>query len=426
LKVLLLGSGGREHALAWKISQSPRLTALYTAPGNPGTARLGTNVGLSPGDLDGLVAFAREHAIDLTVVGPEAPLVAGIVDRFQQAGLRIAGPTQAAARLEASKAFTKQFLKEHGIPTADFEVFEDPELAEEALRDGRFAFPAVVKADGLAAGKGVMICQDLEDAVDAVRRIMIERWFGDAGSRVVVEEFLRGEEASFMVFTDGVRVVPMVASQDHKAAYEGDQGPNTGGMGAYSVDSILTPEQQQWVLDRIIRPTVDGMAQAGTPFRGVLYAGLMLTSSGPKVLEYNVRFGDPETQAVLPRLRSDLLEVLSAVADGDLSRVHLDWSPEAAVCVVIASRGYPGKYPVGQEITGIKMAAEDPRTTVFHAGTREENGKLVVAGGRVLGVTATGPDLEAAIMNVYESINRIHFPDMYYRRDIATRGLKRA
>ncbi|GAB4220339.1 MAG: phosphoribosylamine--glycine ligase [Acidobacteriota bacterium] len=426
MKVLLLGSGGREHALAWKIAQSPRLTALYTVPGNPGTARLGTNVDLSLGDLDGLVAFAREHAIDLTVVGPEAPLVAGIVDRFQQAGLRIAGPTQAAARLEASKAFTKQFLQQHGIPTADFEVFDDPEVAEEALRDGRFAFPAVVKADGLAAGKGVMICQDLEDAVDAVRRIMIERWFGDAGSRVVVEEFLRGEEASFMVFTDGVRVVPMVASQDHKAVYEGDQGPNTGGMGAYSVDSILTPQQQQWILDRIIRPTVDGMAEAGTPFRGVLYAGLMLTPSGPKVLEYNVRFGDPEAQAVLPRLRSDLLEVLSAVADGDLSGIHLDWSPEAAVCVVIASRGYPGKYPVGQEISGITMAEEDPRTTVFHAGTRLENGKLVVAGGRVLGVTATGPDLEAAIMNVYESVNRIHFPDMYYRRDIAAKGLKPA
>ncbi len=426
MKVLLLGSGGREHALAWKLAQSPHLSALYIAPGNPGTARLGTNVALSLEDPAGIVAFAKRQAIDLTVVGPEAPLVAGVVDCFQEAGLRIAGPTRAAARLEGSKAFTKRFLRDHHIPTADFEIYDDPEAAEEDLRDGRFAFPAVVKADGLAAGKGVMICQDLEDAVDAVRRIMIERWFGEAGSQVVVEEFLHGEEASFMVFSDGVRAVPMVASQDHKAAHEGDQGPNTGGMGAYSVDTILSPEQQRRVMDRIIQPTIDGMAEAGTPFRGVLYAGLMLTASGPKVLEYNVRFGDPETQAVLPRLRSDLLEVLAAAADGDLSGVRLEWSPEAAVCVVLASRGYPGKYPVGQEISGIEMAEEDPRTTVFHAGTRLEDGKLVVAGGRVLGVTATGANLEAAIMNVYESINRIHFRDMYYRRDIAAKGLKSA
>lgn len=425
MKVLLLGSGGREHALAWKLAQSPLLTALYTAPGNPGTGQIGTNVPLRLDALDDVVAWARAEGIDLTVVGPEAPLVQGIVDRFQAAGLPVAGPTGEAARLEGSKAFAKQFLKQHRIPTADFELYRDPEAAEEALRDGRFAFPAVVKADGLAAGKGVIICHDLEDAVDAVRRIMVERWFGDAGSEVVIEEFLTGEEASFMVFSDGARAVPMVPSQDHKAVFEGDQGPNTGGMGAYSTDGILTAEQQRFVLDRIIQPTIDGMAESGSPFQGILYAGLMLTGAGPKVLEFNVRFGDPETQAVLPRLRSDLLEVLTGVAHGDLSGVQLNWDPGACVCVVVAAHGYPGKYPVGQEITGIEQAEADGQTFVFHAGTRIENGKMVTAGGRVLGLTARGPDLQSAISTAYRGVAKVRFQDMYFRRDIGAKGLRR-
>ncbi len=425
MKVLLIGSGGREHTLAWKLSRSSRLSKLYCAPGNSGTRSLGENVPVEPDDLDGLSSFARSAGIDLTVVGPEAPLAAGIVDRFRADGLQIAGPTKAAARLESSKVFTKEFLAEQGIPTAAFEIHETAESAEAAVRSGVFEYPVVLKADGLAAGKGVLICRDEAEAVAAIGTVMRERKFGSSGDRVVIEEFLTGEETSFMVFTDGRNILPMVPSQDHKAAYEGDQGPNTGGMGAYSVDFLLNERQREEIIREIIEPTVLGMEDLGEPFQGILYAGLMLTDDGPKVLEYNVRFGDPETQAVVPRLEGDLLEIFAAIAEGDLSGCDLEWSDQAAVCVVVASQGYPGAYESGYEITGIPMAEEDPGTIVFHAGTTFRDDKLVTAGGRVLGVTSLRPTLESAIISVYEAVNKIHFEGMYYRRDIAAKGLRK-
>jgi phosphoribosylamine---glycine ligase len=425
VKVLLVGSGGREHTLAWKLSQSSRLSKLYCAPGNPGTLALGENVPIKPNDLESLASFARSSEIDLTVVGPEAPLAAGIVDRFRAEGLRIAGPTKAAAQLESSKVFTKKFLAEQGIPTAAFEVHHTADSAEDAIRSGAFDYPVVLKADGLAAGKGVLICHGESEALQAIATVMRERKFGAAGAQLVIEEYLTGEETSFMVFTDGRNILPMVPSQDHKAAYEADEGPNTGGMGAYSVDFLLDDRLRETIIREIIEPTVLGMEDLGEPFQGVLYAGLMLTAEGPKVLEFNVRFGDPETQAVLPRLQGDLLEVFSAVADGDLSGCNLEWSNEASVCVVVASEGYPGAYQTGYEITGIPMAEEDPQTIVFHAGTSLREGKIVTAGGRVLGVTSLRSSLESAIISVYEAVNKIHFEGMYYRRDIAAKGLRK-
>ena len=424
LKVLLIGSGGREHALAWKLSQSPRMGQLICAPGNPGTAQLGDNHSLGDGDVEGLLELARSERIDLTVVGPEAPLAAGIVDRFREESLLIAGPSGRAARLESSKGFAKDFMQRHDIPTAAFQIFAEPEDAEQAVRSGRWPAPLVVKADGLAAGKGVFVCTSPEEALEAIGVVMRERRFGDSGTRVVLEEFLEGEETSFMVFTDGERVRPMVPSQDHKAAYEGDQGPNTGGMGAYSTDQLLDDTLRNKVLDDVIHPTIRGMAAEGAPFEGVLYAGLMLTAAGPKVLEFNVRFGDPETQAILPRLQSDLVTVFEAVARGDLSGIELQWGDDVCVCVVIAAGGYPASYEKGKEITGVAMAEEDPDTIVFHAGTATDGARLVTGGGRVLGVTSLGPTLPAAIMRAYEAVNKIHFDGMYYRRDIAARGLE--
>lgn len=411
--------------MAWKLSQSSALTELFCAPGNPGTASLGQNIPLSVDDLPGLLSFARTEQIDLTVVGPEAPLTAGVVDLFQSEGLKVAGPDARAAQLEGSKVFTKRFLQEEGIPTAQFQVYSEPDQAERALRAGVFDFPTVVKADGLAAGKGVLICEGLDEALAAVQTVMRERKFGGAGAQIVIEEFLTGEEASFMVLTDGTNILPLVPSQDHKAIYEGDRGPNTGGMGAYSVDFLLTEEQRRFVLQQIIEPTVKGMAERGIAFRGVLYAGLMLTDEGAKVLEYNVRFGDPEAQVVLPRLKSDLVEVLLAVAEDGLSGHQVEWLSDAAVCVVVSSKGYPGTYSKGHEITGISMAEEDSDTIVFHAGTSKKHGQLLTSGGRVLGVTSLGSTLETAIMRVYEAVNKVHFDGMYYRRDIAAKGLRK-
>lgn len=425
MKVLVIGSGGREHTLAWKIKQSPHLTKLYCAPGNAGTVGLAENVNIGGSDLDGLVRFAHSEGIDLTVVGPEAPLVDGIVDRFKEEGLRIVGPSAKAAQLEGSKVFTKDFMKARGIPSAEYQVYSDAEDAVSDLKAGRFKFPTVVKADGLAAGKGVFICQDLEEALDAVNAVMTARQFGSSGDRIVIEEFLVGEETSFMVFTDGTNLIPMVPSQDHKAAYDGDTGPNTGGMGAYSVDFLLSQELRDQIMDQIMRPTVEGMKEMGYPFEGVLYAGLMLTKEGPKVLEFNVRFGDPETQVILPRLKSDLLATFDAMADGDLSGHQVEWHSDAAVCIVIASEGYPGSYPKGHEISGMAMAEEDPGTIVFHAGTDLKEGKTVTSGGRVLGVTSLAPNLQAAIMRAYEAVNKIHFDGMYYRKDIAAKGLRK-
>jgi phosphoribosylamine--glycine ligase len=425
VKVLVVGSGGREHTLAWKLKQSPQVEEVYCAPGNAGTALLGQNVPLKDNDVPGLIDFARSSGIGLTMVGPEAPLVIGIVDEFREQGLRVVGPTKEAAQLEGSKVFTKRFLKRHNIPTAAFDVFDDATKAEAALRSGQFEFPTVVKADGLAAGKGVIISQDLDEALAAIAMIMRDRKFGESGNRVLIEEFLQGEEASFMVLTDGKNILPMVPSQDHKAIFDGDLGPNTGGMGAYSTDALLTPDLRQEILDKIIVPTVEGMAAQGTPFEGVLYAGLMLTDRGPQVLEYNVRFGDPETQAVLPRLKSDLLEAFLAVADGDVTGCELEWSTDAAVCVVIASAGYPGAYEKNKEITGISMAEDDSDTVVFHAGSKLDDDRVLTSGGRVLGVTSLASSLESAIMRTYEAVNKIHFEGMYYRRDIAAKGLRK-
>jgi phosphoribosylamine--glycine ligase len=425
LKVLVVGSGGREHAIAWKIKQNSQLEQLYCAPGNAGTAQLAQNVPIDAENIDGLLDFVVSHHIDLTVVGPEGPLVAGIVNRFQQQGLRAAGPSREASRLEGSKAFAKDFMTRHAIPTGGYEVFDQLETAETTLKGNAFQFPVVLKADGLAAGKGVFICPDLAAGLEALNGIMRERKFGASGDRLVIEEFLEGEEASFMVFTDGVNILPMVPSQDHKAIYEGDQGPNTGGMGAYSIDAILSTELRQKVLDEIIDPTIKGMAEEGNPYQGILYAGLMITPEGPKVLEFNVRFGDPETQVVLPRMESDLLDLLYAMAEGNLENVDIRWSENAAVCVVIAAKGYPGSYEKGEEISGLDMASEDENTIAFHAGTALKDGKVVTNGGRVLGMTSVASTLHPAIMRAYEGVNKIHFEGMYCRRDIASKGLER-
>jgi phosphoribosylamine--glycine ligase len=386
---------------------------------------MGKNLPISAEDVDGLLVAAVSNQVDLTIVGPEAPLVDGIVDRFTEAGQAIVGPTAAAAQLEGSKVFTKQFLHQHGIPTGTFEVFQEAEAAEQSLKRENFPFPVVVKADGLAAGKGVFVCQDRKEALEAVDIIMHQRRFGCSGDRVVIEEFLRGEEASFMVFTDGETIIPMVPSQDHKAIYDGDKGPNTGGMGAYSMEGLLPGEMRTRILDEIIRPTVVAMAQDGNPFQGILYAGLMLTSEGPKVLEYNVRFGDPETQAVLPRMKSDLLDLFLAMSKGDLRGQEVEWYTDAAVCVVVAAKGYPGSYDKGFEISGLAMAEEEPNTVVFHAGTELRDEGIVTSGGRVLGVTSLSSSLDSAIMKAYEAVNKIHFDGMYYRKDIAAKGLKR-
>lgn len=423
MRILIVGSGGREHALAWKVSQSARVKKVFCAPGNGGTSSICENLAFA--DDAALVKFAEENSIDLTVVGPEAPLVEGLADRLRSRGLAVVGPSADAARLEGSKAFAKEFMARNSIPTAAFKVFDRAGSADAALKKGAFEFPVVVKADGLAAGKGVLICEDLQQALTAVDTIMRRKSFGEGGSRVVVEEFLEGEEASFMVFTDGDAVVPMAPSQDHKSIYDGDVGPNTGGMGAYSVDGMLSDSLRRQVLQDVILPAVEGMKQEGCPFSGILYAGLMLTHSGPKVLEFNARFGDPETQAVLPRLDSDVVDLFEAAAHGELSGVAAEWSTDASVCVVLASSGYPGAYQTGKEITGIQMAEEERRTMVFHAGTESRNGRIVTSGGRVLGVTSLAASLDEAIMKVYDAVNRVHFEGMYYRRDIAAKGLQR-
>ena len=398
---------------------------LYCAPGNAGTAQIAQNVPILPHDLQGLLRFARSEGIDLTVVGPEAPLVAGIANLFQKADQLIVGPSREAALLEGSKAFAKRFLTEHGIPTADYGVYHQAEAAEAALRAGTFPFPLVLKADGLAAGKGVFVCSDLAESLKALNAIMGERRFGEAGDILVIEEFLEGEETSFMIFTDGTTVLPMIPSRDHKAIYDGDRGPNTGGMGAFSSDAILPQTLRQQILDDIIQPTVHAMAGEGRPYCGILYAGLMLTRGGTRVLEFNVRFGDPETQVVLPRMESDLLEILLAVAQGNLQDITLRWDSSAVVCVVLAARGYPASYEKGKQISGLEMVSEEGSALVFHAATTVKNGRIVTDGGRVLGVASQAPELDAAILQAYEGVNKIHFEGMYYRRDIASKGLNK-
>lgn len=423
MKILLVGSGGREHTLAWKLSQSARVAELYAAPGNAGISGVAQIVSIASGDLDGLLEFALSHKIDLTIVGPEAPLVAGIADRFRKSGLAVFGPSSSAARLEGSKSFAKEFMARHQIPTAAFAVHDSADEAERNLKSGRFSFPVVVKADGLAAGKGVFICETLDQALEAIEATMRTRTLGVAGDRVVIEDCLQGEEASFMILSDGVNVAPLVPSQDHKQIFEGDTGPNTGGMGAYSMDGLLSEATQQAVLDRIIHPTIQGMAAEGQPFQGVLFAGLMLTSGGPQVLEFNVRFGDPEAQVILPRMQSDLADLLEASTRGKLAGRDVSWHRGACVCVVVASEGYPGSYPSGKEIRGLGMAAEGNDILLFHAGTTFDENRLLTSGGRVLGVVARAVSLDEAIAKSYEGVNRIHFDGMYYRRDIAAKGL---
>jgi phosphoribosylamine---glycine ligase len=426
MRILVIGSGGREHTLVWKLRQSSRVREVFCAPGNGGIARHARCEPLQPSDFAAISSFVRKERIDLVIVGPEAPLADGLVDRLKAAGVSVLGPVQNAARLESSKVFSKDFMARHGIPTAAYQVFQDPKAAFAFLDSSEAQFPIVVKADGLAAGKGVVVAKTLEEAREAVQRIMVDREFGSAGDKVVIEDCLKGIEASYIVFTDGETILPAAAARDHKAVFDNDAGPNTGGMGAYSTDDILGPELEKHVIRTVIQPVIDGMRSEGSPFQGMLYAGLMLTDNGPQVLEFNVRMGDPECQVILPRLKSDFSELCEALCQGRLKSHQAAWNSGAAVCVVLASGGYPGPYSKGKVITGLGMAEEDGRVAVFHAGTRREGEKYLTDGGRVLGVTAVDQDLASAIMLAYEAVNKIHFEGMQYRRDIGAKGLKKS
>ncbi len=421
MKVLVIGSGGREHALVWKIRQSPRISKVYCAPGNAGIAEHAELVSLAADNIEGLCAFAEKERIGLTVVGPELPLSLGIVDLFESRDLRAFGPNRAAAQLEGSKAFTKELMQQQGVPTAAFGVFRDPDEADRYVEE--VGAPIVVKADGLAAGKGVLPCTTQAEAKAAIAALMRERQFGAAGDRVVVEEFLRGEEASFLALTDGTHILPLASSQDHKQVFDGDRGPNTGGMGAYSPAPVVTSALTERIVQDILSPVVRGLRQYNIVYKGVLYAGLMIHHGRAKVLEFNVRFGDPECQPLMLRLKSDLIEVMEAVVEGRLDRVSLDWDDRAAVCVVLTAEGYPGSYEKGQAIAGLEQFADWQAGAVFHAGTRRQADTLVTNGGRVLGVTATGVDIRQAIATTYQAVGRISWPNMHYRRDIGQRAL---
>ncbi len=422
MNVLVIGSGGREHALCWKIAASPLVTGLYCAPGNGGIASVAECVALKPLDFDGIVHFCRERDIGFVVVGPEDPLVNGLVDRLDKEGIKSFGPTRAAARLEGSKGFTKDLCAEFGIPTAAYGRFSEPASAKTFARAK--GAPIVVKADGLAAGKGVVVAATVAEAEAAIDEIFSGR-FGEAGAEVVVEEFLDGEEASFFALCDGTRALALVAAQDHKRAFDNDQGPNTGGMGAYSPAPAMTPALTARVMREIVEPTVAAMKTRGTPFKGVLFAGLMLTADGPKLIEYNARFGDPETQVLMARLQSDLLPALVATHDGTLDKVALDWREEAALTVVMAAKGYPGDYAKGSEIRGLEAAGRLAGVHIFHAGTRVEGDRTLSAGGRVLNVTATGKTVAAARDRAYEAVDLVQWPDGFCRRDIGWRAIER-
>jgi len=422
MNVLVVGGGGREHALVWKISKSPKVTKIYAAPGNAGIAELAECAPIKAEDVPGLLAFAKAKAIDLTIVGPEGPLSMGIVDEFTKAGLRIFGPSGKAAEIEASKRFSKDLMKKYHIPTAEYGVFTDKAAAAAYVREK--GAPIVVKADGLAAGKGVVVAETVEEALKALDIIMTEKAYGTAGERVVIEECLRGEEASFMAFSDGRTVVPMASSQDHKRVFDADKGPNTGGMGAYSPAPVVTKQLERKVMDTIMIPTVRAMEKEGRLFKGVLYAGLMIRNNEARVLEFNARFGDPETQPVMARLDTDLIEIIEAILDGRLSTLEIKWKPESAVCIVMASGGYPGNYEKGKKITGLDTAAGLKGVLVFHSGTAMKNGDIVTDGGRVLGVTGLGPAVAAAIDNAYKGAREISFDGAHYRRDIGARALE--
>ncbi|WP_456398018.1 phosphoribosylamine--glycine ligase [Desulfurobacterium sp.] len=423
MKVLVIGSGGREHTLTWKISKSNRVEKIFAIPGNPGIAQLAECITIEPTNIKAVADFAEKEKIDLTVVGPEAPLVAGIVDEFESRGLKIFGPSKEAARLEGSKAFSKEMMKAFGVPTAEFQIFDNPEDAKRYIKEK--GAPIVVKADGLAAGKGVVVAKTIEEAIEAIDKIMVNRVFGDAGNKVVVEECLKGEEASYLVISDGKRYIPLVPAQDHKAVFDGDKGPNTGGMGAYSPAPVLSPALEEEVKKRVIEPMLKGMKERGTPFKGILYAGIMVTEDkGIQVLEFNVRFGDPEAQVILRRMQTDLVELCEKTIEGNLPE-KLEWDKRTAICVVLASKGYPGKYEKGKVITGIEEAEKIDDVVVFHAGTAIKDGKLVTNGGRVLNVTAMGKDIREAIDNVYRAVGKIHFDGMHYRKDIGAKALKK-
>ncbi len=422
--VLVVGKGGREHALAWKLAQSPQVDRVYVAPGNAGTAREFENVPIDPLDFESLISFAQERGIELTVVGPEEPLCKGIVDAFQAAGLRIFGPDRAAAQLEGSKVFAKELMREAGVPTASFQVFDDPADAN-AYLDTIGNKPVVVKADGLAAGKGAIVCETIQEARAAVKRIMRERVFGDAGNRIVIEERLTGEELSVLAICDGSNLVRLEPAQDHKRAYDGDRGPNTGGMGAYSPTPMVTPELLEEIDRNILIPTLHAMRRRRTPFKGVLYAGLMLTQGGPKVLEFNVRFGDPECQPLVMRMNSDLYELCNAAIDGRIRELpDVAWDERWAICVVLASEGYPGSYKKGLPITGLESAESAAHVKVFHAGTAIKDGQVVTDGGRILGVTALGDTLPEAKRYAYEAIRKIKAPGAWCRHDIGDRAIR--
>ena len=420
MKILIIGGGGREHALAWKIAQSPKVTELFCAPGNPGTAQVATNLDIHADDIDNLLKFALDQSIDLTVVGPEQPLVLGLADWFHDNGLKVFGPSAKAAQLEGSKAFSKDLMQKYGIPTASYAAFEDADEARAYLKGKG---PQVVKADGLAAGKGVFVCANEAEAVDAINQIMDDRIFGESGNRIIIEERLEGQEVSLLAFTDGKTVLPMEAAQDHKAIFDGDTGPNTGGMGAYSPAPVFTPELKQQVIDQIMTPAVNGMRADGIPYRGVLYAGLMITPDGPKTLEFNARFGDPETQPLMMRMESDIVPIMEACADGTLGSCSLEWKPDAAVCVVMTSEGYPGSYEKGRPIRGLDDANSLPGVTVFHAGTKQQENDIITNGGRVLGVTALGDNVQTAIENAYQAVGKIQWPGVQFRKDIGQKAL---
>lgn len=420
MKILVVGGGGREHAVVWKIAQSPAVEKIYCAPGNGGIAELAECVPIGATDIEGIVRFAKEKEIDLVMVAPDDPLVMGMVDALENEGIRAFGPRANAAALEGSKVFSKELMKKYHIPTAEYEVFTDSAKAVEYLKKG--TFPAVIKAEGLALGKGVIIAQDLEEAEKAVHDMIDQKVFGESGSRIVIEEFLTGPEVSVLAFTDGKTVCPMVSAQDHKRAYDNDEGLNTGGMGTFSPSRLYDEAKAKECMEKIFLPTVRAMQEEGRPFKGVLYFGLMMTADGVKVIEYNCRFGDPETQVVLPRLKTDLVEIMEAVIDERLDQVSIEWEDNAAVCVVMASGGYPVKYTSGYEISGLEDVSKVEDMTVFHAGTKVQDGKIVTAGGRVLGVTAVAPDLDQAIIKAYEGVHKIQFKDAHYRKDI---GIKK-
>ena len=423
MKVLVIGGGGREHALVWKIAQSPKVSKIYCAPGNAGISGQAVLVSKKANDLEGLLDVALREGIDLTIVGPEEPLTRGIVDLFESKGLLIFGPSQKAAEIEKSKAFAKEMMKKYRIPTASYEVFAEPKEALAYVR--RKGAPIVVKADGLAAGKGVIICKTVEEAIVSVERIMLQREFGEAGDRVVIEECLSGEEASFLAFTDGKTILPMPSSQDHKAIFDGDQGPNTGGMGAYSPAPVVTHRIHDRILKEILEPMIQGMAGEGRVYKGAIYAGLMIRDEVPKVLEFNARFGDPETQPVLMRMKGDIVPVLEACARGTLSQHEIEWDKRASVCVVMVSGGYPGEYERGKAITGLEEASRMEEVFVFHAGTAFENRQIVTNGGRVLGVTGLGETIAGAVDRAYEAVRKISWDGVHYRKDIGQKAIRR-